>query len=309
MNEMMKILIAYDGSDSADNAIEELVRAGLPRKAKTTLFFVRERWLALPVSEKLKAKEKSVVFSQNAAVRMARTGEEMELVLNPDQRKKLTEAKQRLNVCFPEWEIKTFILKGSPSREIIQHARKTNTDLIVIGCQGKTKSKTYLFGSVSQKIANEASCSVRIVRGRVWKQSSPNRILIGFDGTELAGKAVTEVANRMWLPGSEVRLVMARDNPENYTEFEREHNQQIDLLIQKYIADARKKLENTELIVSELVEVGDPKQIIINAADEWGADCIFIGANNGLNYFENLLLGSVSTAVVVRSHCTVEIVR
>ncbi len=33
MNERMRVLIAYDGSSCADEALEDLPRAGLPREA------------------------------------------------------------------------------------------------------------------------------------------------------------------------------------------------------------------------------------------------------------------------------------
>ena len=68
-------------------------------------------------------------------------------------------------------------------------------------------------------------------------------------------------------------------------------------------------LQRARLVVTELIEDGDPKQIIVSAAEEWGADCIFLGANDTDNFFENNLLGSVSTAIVAKAHCTVEIVR
>ena len=37
MNQAMKILIAYDGSDYADDAITELQRAGLPRDGEAVV--------------------------------------------------------------------------------------------------------------------------------------------------------------------------------------------------------------------------------------------------------------------------------
>ena len=60
-------------------------------------------------------------------------------------------------------------------------------------------------------------------------------------------------------------------------------------------------------VVSTVVE-GDPKQVLLNEAQDWGADCIFLGSL-GLTRFERFLLGSVSTAVVARAHCSVEIHR
>jgi len=48
--------------------------------------------------------------------------------------------------------------------------------------------------------------------------------------------------------------------------------------------------------------------LLLSEAENWGADSIFIGAR-GLGGFGLCYLGSVSSAVTARAHCTVEIVR
>jgi Universal stress protein family len=124
---------------------------------------------------------------------------------------------EKLTFLFPDWHIETLLLQGSRSYEITQKAREWKANLVVVGSQGKTKNKLIHLGSVSQKIANEVECSVRIVRGYIWKNSSPSRILIGLDCTKGSMLAVEEVAQRMWIMGSEVRLVAALDSPEQNT--------------------------------------------------------------------------------------------
>src|SRR6185436_18221378 len=47
----MKILIAYDGSESADKAIDSLSRAGLPSEADALVVSVAEVWLPPPGDE------------------------------------------------------------------------------------------------------------------------------------------------------------------------------------------------------------------------------------------------------------------
>ena len=61
--------------------------------------------------------------------------------------------------------------------------------------------------------------------------------------------------------------------------------------------------------VSTVVKPGDPKYALIDLADAWeedglkGADCIFLGAR-GVRGVERFLLGSVSTAVAMNAHCS-----
>ena len=46
--KMMKILIAYDGSNCADAALEDLRRAGLPPEAEVVVLSVADVWLPPP---------------------------------------------------------------------------------------------------------------------------------------------------------------------------------------------------------------------------------------------------------------------
>lgn len=297
MNERMKILIAHDGSICADDALDDLPRAGLPREADALIVQVQERWLPPPSSYEL-VEEVFVSSANSVGAKPAREREEPQIKTDDEHLKSLERASQRTNSYFPEWKTKTLLLEGSPAREIIHSAKEWNADLIVVGSHGCTECKRFALGSVSHKIANEAGCSVRVVRGQAWKNGSPSRLLIGLDGTNGAKAAVAEAARRMWTMGSEVRLVVVRDaSDKNYK------------WVCEYLEDARKILERAELAVTELIEAGDPKQIISASAEEWGADCIFLGANGAENLDENPLLGSVSTAIVARAHCTVEIVR
>jgi nucleotide-binding universal stress UspA family protein len=71
---------------------------------------------------------------------------------------------------------------------------------------------------------------------------------------------------------------------------------------------AAHSLGATGLRVSAVVREGDPKSVLVEEAEKWGADSIFIGAK-GHRFFERVLLGSVSYAVAARAHCSVEVVR
>ena len=68
------------------------------------------------------------------------------------------------------------------------------------------------------------------------------------------------------------------------------------------------KLRAAELVVSSVIINGDPKRLLVDEAEQWGADSIFVGAR-GLRLIDRLLLGSVSAAVAERAHCSVEVVR
>jgi nucleotide-binding universal stress UspA family protein len=60
--------------------------------------------------------------------------------------------------------------------------------------------------------------------------------------------------------------------------------------------------------VDAAVEVGDIRERIIDAAEEWGADLIVVGSH-GRSGIPRFLLGSVAEFVARHAECSVEIVR
>jgi nucleotide-binding universal stress UspA family protein len=64
----------------------------------------------------------------------------------------------------------------------------------------------------------------------------------------------------------------------------------------------------SDICVSTMLIAGEPKHVLVEESEGWGADCIFIGSR-GLNRWERLWLGSVSTAVAARARCPVEVLR
>jgi nucleotide-binding universal stress UspA family protein len=53
---------------------------------------------------------------------------------------------------------------SSVAEGIIDYASNTNIDLIVIGTKGMTRVEKFLIGSVANKVASHAHCSVLEVR-------------------------------------------------------------------------------------------------------------------------------------------------
>jgi nucleotide-binding universal stress UspA family protein len=74
-------------------------------------------------------------------------------------------------------------------------------------------------------------------------------------------------------------------------------------------AEAAARLQGAgNLKVTIRTRAGSPRQVLVEEAEQDGADCIFVGAK-GLRGVSRFLLGSVSTAVAMNAPCTVEVVR
>jgi len=143
------------------------------------------------------------------------------------------------------------------------------------------------------------------------------RILLAIDGSPSSDAAVAEVGRRPWPAGSEVRIVTVQTALESMLFREKYHHPEIfdDVFEQqgwegaKRLNDAATILElRADLRVTPVLLEGTPKEVILDEAERWGADLIVLGAN-GRGAMRYLFLGSVSLAVALNAHCSVEIVR
>ena len=307
----MKILIAYDGSDCAEAALDDLRLAGLPREAEATVISLADVFLP-PSSDE--GQDEAVPFYVPEGVRVARE-HAMQCVA---QARALAErAAKRVRATFPAWHVRAEAEADSPAWGIIKKADEWRADLVVVGSQGQTALGRLVLGSVSQKVLYEARCSVRIARGRVEVDEAPVRIIVGTDGSPDAEAAINAVAARSWPAGSEARLIIALDtvlslapdaaHPSVVKWFETDSEE--DLLEARAIFETTaERLRVSGLAATVLMKPGSPQRVLVEEAAEWKADSIFIGAR-GVRGVERLLLGSVSATVAARAPCSVEVAR
>ncbi len=315
MNDTPKILIGYDGSKCADAALDDLSHAGLPPNADVEIFSVAEVWLPPP----LPSSYEIIDQAQNAkspADLQRRFGKDC--VAGKAAIAIAEGARDRVLGNFPNWKVSVRSTCGSPAGELIARADEWNPDLIVLGSHGRTSLGRFVLGSVSQRVLTEAPCSVRIARGRLEEPDSPVRIIIGIDGSPASLDAVREVASRNWPAHSEV-TVMVVDDP-LFPDFLGDLIPPLEKILDedkqverawatKVSAQPLELLRAAGLAVINILREGEPKKELPKAAEEWGADCIFLGSAGFNNRFERFVLGSVSAAVAARAHCSVEVVR
>ena len=295
MSENFKILIAYDGSHCAEVAIDDLQNAGLPlENVEAVVYSVAEVWL--PPDE---TNEEPDFMTANLKKRYADNLEILNKAKNTAQK-----AAEKLRRIFSGWNVSSDATYGSAAWEILAKAEEFQANLIVVGAQGKSNLDRVMIGSVSQKIVTEAKCSVRVARGKIETGDAPTHIIIGYDGTKGADETVKQVAGRSWKAGSEARVIMVQD-----TAFIRNSFNIEDDKIEQTGAEIVEKLNSENLSATLLIREGNPKQILVEESENWNADCIFVGATKFEDFLTKYLLGSVSSAVVTRAACSVEVVR
>jgi len=280
----MKVLVGYDGSESSDALLDDLRRAGLPADAEVALVTV--------------------------ASERAGGGDEAAQMLGV--------AAARIRAAFPRAAVTTEVREGTPARVLIDRADAWTPDLLVVGSHGRSALGRLLLGSVSHKVVSEARCSVRVARRDPDRKGEPVRILLGVDGSPNATGAARAVAARSWPAGSEARVVAVVSTNAPDVDPATEH-ETIGMQVAEWIARAKQRAERAAedaaqilsaagLKASPCVREGSPRQVLVEEAAAWEADCVFVGAT-GMGRFHEFLLGSVSSAVVMRAPCSVEVVR
>lgn len=301
-----KVLIAYDGSHCADAALEDLRHAGLPRQTEALVVSVADLILPPPPPSSYEVVEAAFSQSSPAAAKRA-LGREAQAIARA--RSTALQGCEIVQALFPHWKVSAEAYADTPAWSVIKRADEWKPDLIVVGSHGRSGLGRFFLGSVSQQVVTEARCSVRVGRGLIRKDDRPVRIAIGVDGSPDAEAAIRAVVEREWPEGSEARVITVLGPLMiQALEWVEENSRSEWEWAQKVVDESAAKLRAVGLDVSYAVKWGEPKHILLEAAEEWEADCIFVGAR-GLRRLERFLLGSVSTTVATRAKCSVEVVR
>ena len=290
----MKVLIAVDDSGASQYVIAEAAARPWPSGTLLCVQCVVDMWVWDEMPELIEdAKREARTLVTAATEEFKRTGH----------------------------EVISEIQAGVPKKAIVEYAQNWGADLIMVGSHRSNAVARFLLGSVSRAVLRSAPCSVEIVRPspRGVPASSPGmKILVGTDGSNCSEKAMHAVASRPWPAETLVRVISVRESivpaaamPQAFDPvlmdevIERERRRSEDAL-----ARARQTLSSAGLKLCDSSEtlLGDPRTILLDEAKSWGADLVVVGSH-GLHGLDRVLLGSVSEAVAMHAHCSVEVIR
>ena len=148
-----KVLLAVDGSQFSDRAVDEIADRPWPRACDIHVISVVDlRPVASPEAWSLP--ESTYAWSEQSMREQAENA-----VSQAVSRIQKSNAKREVPLVLT-----SEVLAGRVEETIIDTARSRNTDLIVVGSQGYSGLTRFLLGSVSQAVAYHAPCSVHIVR-------------------------------------------------------------------------------------------------------------------------------------------------
>lgn len=153
---MKKILVAVDGSQSAQKAARKAAEIAESLKAEVTLIHVYTETAQIPVNQ----------FNEVASYLSAET---LENVMQ-QQEDTIKEKRQRIldqdAEFFEEKGInpEKILVHGDPADEVCDYAEENDFDLIIVADKGHGKVERFLLGSISDKIVRHSKKTVMVVK-------------------------------------------------------------------------------------------------------------------------------------------------
>ncbi len=287
-----KLILAIDGSEHAQAAIQLIRNLPIPKTCKISVI--------------------TVLVPRNAQHHAAL--------------KHLLEATQ---AAFLEdgREVETVLLIGYPAEQIIQYASHHKSDLLVLGAKGIRGTLRILLGGVAQQVVEYADCPVMIVR---TPHTQVKHALLVTDGSEhsqyalqhletcplpsdtkldvihvLPPEMTTEMLYRSWPYGIDViPPIISSEVDESLAARAQEEEELGQALLQKSLV----ALSDMGIQAQSILKRGDAATEILDYSEDKMVDLIIVGSR-GLSQIRNLLLGSVSSKILHYAHCSVLVVK
>ena len=301
-NQTLRVFIPYDGSETSEAVLNNLKRAGLPEDLEA-LVAVTQVWLPTSpeeITRAVRARRMKLLTSGISSFVPALRDYEEQRVLS-------READDLIRSMFPSGSIETENMQdvSAVARDILRRAKTWGAELIILGSKTSPSPHITDYCGPALRIAQDAHCSVRIVRASDRKGDSAVRIMIVVDESDPTDNLAQVVASRSWPAGSEASIVAVRNNGPRRLVGDSEITPRLQRL--------GEKLRAIGLGVSFAIKEGIPTDMLLREARELAADCIFIDAQ-GLSQWlsdgvEDRRLSKVAEALVLGAQCSVEVVR
>jgi nucleotide-binding universal stress UspA family protein len=188
-----------------------------------------------------------------------------------------------------------------PAESVIELVKDEGYDLVIIGNRAGHQSERYALGSVTEKIARHAECTVFIVK----KKTLLEKILVAVDGSKHADRALeyaVQIANNF-------RVDLALLHVEDDTLIRVGGPQVLDCIGtvgECILENAAKNIRGVPF--GKFLKYGNPAETIIKMAQKGNVDLIIVGSR-GVSSVKRFLLGSVSDDISMHARSSVLIVR
>lgn len=279
MANYRKILVAYDGSASARNALA--VAAQLAKENKS--------WI----------KVLSVVPDYKGDLELIGVSKIKETIEGPGQRL-LSEAKEIADK--EDVHILAGMDQGEPYERITRVADDENCDVIVMGRKGVSHLARELMGSVTAKVIGHTTKHVLVVPAGstlAW-----NRILVAVDNSGYSEKATALAIELAKEHGAKLTLVSAVYSVGEVFGLTPRMVKDLVDSTNSNLEGIRQLAQEMDVEIETLIQEGEPYQVITKLATDRKADIIIMGSH-GRKGLGRLLMGSATSRTIGYAPCPV----
>jgi nucleotide-binding universal stress UspA family protein len=301
----MKILLATDGSDHAELALDYLLRFPLPDDTSVVLLTVIDtRMFVDAESVELTEAQSEALHAVHNTVR-----EEAQAYLD--------DAAQRVGARG--WVASVQLRRGDVAEEILVAAEEAQVDLVVVGPHGHSPVRRFRLGGIASRVLTYSPYSVLIVKQPETGRSQPDqadghwRILLAYDDSEPARKALQLCTSLSLGPQDTVEVVTVLTL---VTGFRQDIYQHLSPVWQQKKIAAKAALDSAVVqlhgsvhdVTAKLREGASSSNEIIEAVEESGCNLVVLGSR-GKSSLQRLLQGSFTGDVARHAPCSVLVVR
>ena len=282
MAKYKKILVAYDGSDSAKNALA--IASDLANRDNC--------WI----------KVLAVVPSYDGDLDLIGVSNIKDTIEGPGQ-KLLAEARdlaEEHNVY-----VLTNLEQGEPFERIVHVADEENCDLIVLGRSGFSHLERELMGGVTARVIGHTDKQVLIVPEN--SQFDLSNILVATDGSTNSESALDHAYSVAKDNGSKLTAVKVVPSDEEMIALAPEHIRHMVEKSQGYLDSLEDKYGHNGMRLNTFVREGEPHDQITKLANDLNASLIIMGTH-GRKGLSRLLMGSVTERTIGYANCPVMVI-
>lgn len=282
-----KILVAYDGSKSAKNAL--VVAARMAKRDSS--------WV----------KVLDVVSPYNGEPELTGDSNIREAVKGPAEQL-LEEARQ---IAEKEGvQISTALAQGEPYERITAIAEEEDCDLIVMGRQGISHLERELMGSVTARVIGHSTRDVLVVPESFIWDGQLKSVLLATDGSSncsAADDVTLKIAEQRSIRVAAISVTKTDISSESAA-FSQAAARGNETKAKKILRDFKERAAAKNIDVETYAKHGQPHQEITALAVELGVTAIVM-CTHGKTGIKRLLMGSVTQRTIGYADCPVLVVR
>lgn len=286
MAQYKKILVAFDGSESAKNALAVAVKL-----AKQDNSWVKVLDVVSPYSGNT---------AETDGINTKTTSEDL-----------AGEIFAGVHAIADEEgiQISTTIVQGEPFQQISALAEEEECDLIVMGRQGISHFERELMGSVTARVIGHTSKKVLVVPENFSWDGKWESILLAMDGSPICATAnseALEIARERSVKISALSVIKANISSESAA-FSQAAARDIEMKAQSIVNEFQEQAAAKGIDAVALVKHGQPHKEIVASAAELGVTVIVM-CTHGKTGIKRLLMGSVTQRTIGHADCPVLVV-